>query len=418
MNPSIDFKNKYYPWIICFSGLLILVVINGLTTTSLSVFDKAFINEFHWQRDELKLRESITNSVTLFFILLSGIIIDKVRVKKMILFGALVLSIALLGYSFVSNKYQAYFIHFLLGLSMISAGSVACIILVSSWFREKKGLALGIVLIGTSLGSAIFSPLNNYLLNQYGWRQSFLILSAFPIFIFIYTLLVVENSPSDINSVPLGEEHQQLAQENSLLAEGMTYSEATKTHLFWLICLCGFLTFYCLVGTIANVFLYLVGLGFSDTKASSFLGMYFIIAGSAKLLVSLSSDFINPYWVFSICCIMMIAGFLGLSSMESIFIFPSIAFMAVSWGGIYTLYNLIAIKSFGLASAGKINGTINMFEGGGALLGPFLTGLVFTINHSYQLAFSMNAGLMVVVLLLSFRFKSYMLKLQSQKIHQ
>ena len=114
----------------------------------------------------------------------------------------------------------------------------------------------------------------------------------------------------------------------------------------------------------------------------------------------------------------MIAGFLGLSSMDTIFILPSITFMAISWGGIYTLYNLIAIKSFGLASAGKINGTINMFEGGGALLGPFLTGLVFTINHSYQLAFSMNAGLMVVVLLLSFRFKSYMLKLQSHKIHQ
>lgn len=417
MNPNINFKQRYYPWIICFSGLLILVVINGLTTTSLSVFDKAFINEFQWKRDELKLRESITNSVTLFFILLSGMIIDKVRVKKMILFGTFVLSIALFAYSFVSNKYQAYFIHFLLGISMISAGSVACIILVSSWFREKKGLALGIVLIGTSLGSAIFSPLNNYLLSLYGWRQSFLILSAFPVIIFIYTLLVVENSPSDIDSVPLGEDHNS-NKEISLLAEGMTYPEATKTHLFWLICLCGFLTFYCLVGTIANVFLYLVGLGFSETKASSYLGLYFIIAGSAKLLVSLSSDFINPYWVFSICCIMMIAGFLGLSSMDSLFILPSITFMAISWGGIYTLYNLIAIKSFGLASAGKINGTINMFEGGGSLLGPFLTGLVFTINHSYQLAFSINAGLMVVVLLLSFRFKSYMLKLQSHKIHQ
>jgi MFS family permease len=111
---------------------------------------------------------------------------------------------------------------------------------------------------------------------------------------------------------------------------------------------------------------------------------------------------------------MMILGCLGLSTMETQFILPSIALMAVSWGGIYSLYNLIAIKTFGLASAGKINGTINMFEGGGALLGPFLTGLVFTINHSYQLAFVMNATLMFVVLLLSLRFKSYMLKLQTQ----
>ena len=82
-----NWKHQYYPWVICFSGLFILVIINGLTTTSLSVFDKAFLNEFHWKRDELKLRESITNGVTLFFILISGIIIDKIRVKKMLIFG-------------------------------------------------------------------------------------------------------------------------------------------------------------------------------------------------------------------------------------------------------------------------------------------------------------------------------------------
>lgn len=407
MNKILYKKNNFYPWLICFSGLLILVVINGLTTTSLSVFDKVFINEFHWKRDELKLRESITNSVTLFFILVSGIIIDKIRVKKMMLFGSFVLAVALFSYSFVTNKYQAYFIHFLLGLSMITAGSVSCIILVSSWFQEKKGLALGIVLIGTSLGSAIFSPFNHYLLCEFGWRQSFMILAAFPALILVYIYFVVENSPNDISIKPLGKE----SASSNLLIEGMTYQEATRTHLFWLICLCGFITFYCLVGTIANVFLHLVGLGFTETRASFYLSLYFIMAGLAKLFVSIFSDYINPYLVFSICCIMMMMGCFGLSMMNTQLIFPSIALMAISWGGIYSLYNLIAIKTFGLAAAGKINGTINMFEGGGSLLGPVMTGLVFSINHSYQLAFTINAGLMFIVLILSLRFKVFMLKL-------
>ncbi|MDR6561634.1 MULTISPECIES: MFS transporter [unclassified Arcicella] len=408
MNKILYEKKIFYPWLICFSGLLILVVINGLTTTSLSVFDNAFISEFHWKRDELKLRESITNSVTLFFILVSGIIIDKIRVKKMMLFGSLILAIALFSYSFVTNKYQAYFIHFLLGVSMITAGSVSCIILVSSWFQEKKGLALGIVLSGTSLGSAIFSPFNHYLLHEYGWRQSFTFLAIFPVLIFIYIYFFVENSPNDVDIKPLGN----LNTVNNLLTEGMTYPEATRTHLFWLICLCGFLTFYCLVGTIANIFLHLVGLGFTEKRTSFYLGLYFIIALFAKLFVSIFSDYINPYLVFSICCIMMILGFFGLTMMDTALILPSITLMAVSWGGIYSLYNIIAIKTFGLKAAGKINGTINMFEGGGALLGPVMTGFVFNLNHSYQLAFMINAGLMFIVLLLSLRFKAFMLKLR------
>ena len=152
-NPPITFnwKMKYYPWIICFSGLLILIVVNGLTTTSLSVFDKAFLDEFHWTREELKVRESITNGVTLLFIFISGVIIDKIRVKKMLLFGTLTLTLTLASYSFIHNKFEAYLVHFFLGISMITAGSVSCIILVSSWFHDKRGLAIGIVLIGTSL---------------------------------------------------------------------------------------------------------------------------------------------------------------------------------------------------------------------------------------------------------------------------
>ena len=404
-------KHQYYPWIICFSGLFILVIINGLTTTSLSVFDKAFLNEFHWKRDELKLRESITNGVTLFFILISGIIIDKIRVKKMLIFGSITLVIALFGYSFISNKFQAYFIHFLLGVSMIAAGSVSCIILVSSWFREKRGLALGIVLIGTSLGSAIFSPVNRYLLEEFGWRQSFQILAIFPLIILIYIILVVQSSPSDINSTALGKEAD--TQNIELLKQGMTYSEATRTHLFWLICVCGFFVFYCLVGTVANIFLHLLELGFTDKQAGYYLSLYFIIAGIGKLLISLFTDYLNPNFVFSMCCLGMVLGSLGLSTMDSSYILSSIIIMAISWGGIYSLYNLIIIKTFGLKSAGKINGTINMFEGGGALIGPFLMGYIFACNHSYQLGFFINAGLMGMVFLFSLKFKSYMNKIQA-----
>ena len=404
-------QHHYYPWIICFSGLFILVIVNGLTTTSLSVFDKAFLNEFHWKRDELKLRESITNGVTLFFILISGIIIDKIRVKKMLIFGSLILTIALFSYSFVSNKFEAYFIHFLLGISMIAAGSVSCIILVSSWFREKRGLALGIVLTGTSLGSAIFSPVNRYLLQEFGWRQSFQILALFPLIILIYVVLVVKSSPTDINLTAFGkaEEYQNIEP----LQQGMTYPEATKTHLFWLICICGFFVFYSLVGTVANIFLHLLEIGFTEKQASYYLSLYFIIAGIGKLLISLFTDYINPNFVFSFCCVGMILGSVGFSTMDSEYVLGSIIIMAISWGGIYSLYNLLTIKIFGLKSAGKINGTISMFEGGGALLGPFLMGYIFACYHSYQIGFFINAGLMGMVFLFSLKFKSYMNKIQN-----
>ena len=411
-NLTSDWKTQYYPWIICFSGLLTLIVVNGLTTTSLSVFDKAFLDEFQWSREELKVRESITNGVTLLFIFISGVIIDKIRVKKMLLFGTLVLALTLASYSFIHNKFEAYVVHFFLGISMVMAGSVSCIILVSSWFNEKRGLAIGIVLVGTSLGSAIFSPLNTYLLQDYGWRQTFQILSIFPLIAFVYIYFFVKNSPSEIGIFALGFEKNINKNVNpDLLAQGMSYKKATKTHLFWLICVCGFCTFYSLVGTIANIFLHITGLGFSVNNASYYLTLYFLIAGSGKLFISLFSDYINPYIVFSTCCLLMILGILGFSSMDKSLILLSFSFLAISWGGIYSLYNLIIIKSFGLKEAGKINGTISMFEGGGAFLGPFLTAKLFNIEESYQIPFFINAALMGFVFIISIKFKSYMGKI-------
>jgi MFS family permease len=407
-------KQKYYPWIICFSGLLILIVINGLTTTSLSVFDNAFLSEFQWTREELKLRESVTNSITLLFIFISGLIIDKIRVKKMLLFGTFILALALFGYSFVQNKYQAYFAHFFLGIAMITSGSVACIILVSSWFNEKKGLALGIVLVGTSLGSAIFSPLNMHLLCNYGWREAFKILSIFPAILFFYIYFFVHNSPANIGIFALGNPSKNNnTPDSDLLNQGMSYKEASKTHLFWLICICGFCTFYSLVGTIANTFLHVVESGYSEHNASYFLTIYFLVAGLSKLVVSIFSDYINPYLVFTVCCLIMIVGLLGFGTMNTSLILPSIMLLAISWGGIYSLYNLIAVKTFGLKEAGKINGTISMFEGGGSFLGPFLTAKIYNLENSYQVPFLINASLMIFVFFISIKFRAYVNKINS-----
>jgi MFS family permease len=418
-NPFLtpDWKQKYYPWLICFSGLLILIVVNGLTTTSLTVFDKAFLDEFHWSREELKLRESFTNGVTLLFVFISGIIIDKIRVKRMLLLGSFLLAITLVGYSYIHNKYEAYIAHFFLGISLITSGSISCIILVSTWFNQKRGLALGIVLVGTSLGSAIFSPLNTYLLQENGWRNSFLILSIFPTIIFFFILFFVKNSPSDIGIYALGgTQNGKKYLQKDLLNQGMTYKEATKTHLFWLICICGFCTFYSLVGTIANVFLHVVGLGFETKTASYYLTLYFLVAGLGKLIISIFSDFLNPYIVFSVCCVGMLIGIVGLSSMDKTLIGISICLLAISWGGIYSLYNLIVVKTFGLKEAGKINGTIRMFEGGGAFLGPFLTAKLYNLEGSYQYPFLINAALMGFVFIISIKFKSYINKLQPTEI--
>jgi len=390
-------QHRWYPWVICISGLFILLVINGLTTTVITVFDKSLIDEFHWTHSELKLRDSIPNAVAFSLIFFSGYFIDKYKVKRIMLVGTAILSIALLSYSFISSKYEAYFLHFLFGLAYTTAGSVATIILVSSWFKESKGLALGITLAGTSLGGFIFPSLIGHWIDTVGWRQAFTYLSVIPAVLFFYILLVIRSSPNEtVNTTDTNKKNEN---------NGLSYQEATRTRTFWLICISGFLTFYSVVGIVSNTVLHCIHLGYNEQTARLSLTMYYGVAFMGKLVLSYLSDFIDTFLVFTLCCIGLTVGALGFASMIPWLVFPMTALIALSWGGIYSLYSILTLKTFGLKAAGKINGTINMFESAGAFLGPIVMATIFDYTSSYQMAFLASAFVMAIASVFSLQFK-------------
>lgn len=398
-----------YPWIICTTGLINLVVFNGLTTTALSVFDEELVRAFNLNRAEIKTKEGVTNLVAAVFIVVSGILIDRFRVKRLMLFGAVVMCIAFVFYSTISNKYEMYMAHFLLGLALITAGSIPTIILVSAWFKKRRGLALGITLIGTSLGGFIFPNLLTHLIGTEGWRQTFLYLAILPAVMFFVTLLVIRSSPEQIGGHPHGHDLSQpdVLPGNTLLSTGLTYQEAVRTRTFWLICICGMLTFYSVVGIISNLFLHMRGLGFGLKEASYALSLYFFMSLTGKFLISSLSDFVNVNRVFTACSLLMTFGVLGFTFMDKHTIYYAVGLTAISWGGIYTLYNVMIVKTFGLKAAGKINGTISFCESVGSFMGPVLTGIIFDQYQSYAIAFWVIGGIMMLSTLISLQFRTY-----------
>ena len=53
-------NRNWFPWVIAATGMLVLLVSNGLTATALSVYDESLLNQFGWTRGELKFRDLVT----------------------------------------------------------------------------------------------------------------------------------------------------------------------------------------------------------------------------------------------------------------------------------------------------------------------------------------------------------------------
>ena len=396
---------KIYPWIMVLLALITITINSGMSASITSIFDTFLKETFQIDNQHLHLlkwRDAISDITAAFFVLVAGIFIDKLGPKKVIIFGSLVLAATYLLYSYTQSIYQVYGVHILLAIALVTSGSIPNIILISSWFKQKRGLALGIILTGTSLGGFIAtrSPLVSYI-QANGWRDAMQWLAVLPFVLAILVALMMKNKPAEV-AAQVGD----TATSQTAPSEGLTYSVAIRTPLFWLLSLCSFCIFYSIVAMIKNTVLYVTESGFPLQMAVDWLGTYFLFSIIGKFLFSFMADYVSPFFMYAFCCGLMAIGSMG----YSVTAIPSLDYflplMALGWGGIYTIGNLIIMKNFGTRAAGKINGTISIVQSVGLALGPILTAYLHDIS-SYVTGFRVVTGFLVVAVLLSLRLYKY-----------
>ncbi len=394
---------RWLPWVMACTGMLVLLVSNGLTATALSVYDESLLNEFGWSRGELKFRDLVTFWLVALIAPFAGVFIDRLGPRRMLTIGCVLLTVGYVLYSRLDSLAMLYAIHVILALGLLGASTMTCVILISNWFYAQRGLAIGIALVGTSLGSIILSPVNALMIERFGWRQAFLIEAALPMVLLAVILTVVRNSPRDVGSVAHGLD---LSAGRDLRLEGLTLAEAVRTKTFWAIGLSGMLIYYSILALYNHLFLYLRGLGFAPVNAGFALSLLGLLGLTGKLVNGALADRIDRHKVFLGCQVIMLVGVALLATQGKEMVLVAIAIIGLGWGGLFTLYNMLAVNNFGLRSAGKIGGIISLMESLGGGLGIWLTGVLYDRSDSYQSAFSLILGLVFVGLLLGTQIRS------------
>lgn len=386
----------YRPWLMLAFAMLMLLVSNGMILSGLSAFDKSLITEFGWNRGTLKARDLITLLATGLAAPFIGAVIDRVGVRRLILVGAAVLALSYYGYSRVASPLHVYGIHLLFAVVLVGCGLNVAVILVSNWFEAKRGTALGIAIVGTSLGGMIFPPLITQLIAAQGWRPTFVTLAGIPLVLLVVAALVVKSRPADVGEQPYGAGSLQPGA-SPAAAGGLSFAEALRTTTFWILCFTACMTFYAMMSAMAHLFLHMQDLGFAPPVAAKALSLMFGLALVGKLVFGLLSDWLDQKLVYLGNLAVMLGGAIALASLQVSWVWVAIALFGLGWGGMYTMLQLQAVNAFGLKAAGKILGTLVMVEAIGGGVGIFVTGVLFDIHKNYQLAF----GLICVLLALS-----------------
>ena len=392
---------RWYPWVVCLVAMVMLSISNGMTMTGITAFDPSLLEEFGWSRGQLKFRDMFNLLLAALMSPFIGALIDRIGVRALVLGGSLLLALLYVAYANIQSITHVYLIHVGFAAVVVSSGLSVAVIMVSQWFNTQRGTALGIALVGSSLGGMLIPKLIVALLPLHGWRESFVWMALLPVCLFVLSLLLVR-TPQRMGMQPWGHDRVATeAQKAASLWPDLTYRQALRTPTFWALALVAVTTFWAIMSLSSHLMLHMKDLGFSPERAADGMFWLFGLGMVGKFLFGFLADICKPKKVFICNVALMATGSLILASQQASLLWVGLVVMGLGWGGLYALLQLQIVDAFGLSSAGKILGTVSLMDATSAGLGIWLSAVMFDHFGNYVVAFAVMAALVCIGLLAS-----------------
>ncbi len=222
-------KRGFYGWWIVAASFLTFGIAVGLPYYNLPFFYDYFQNEFHWERPDITLGFPLAAIVTLW---VGPLVIPHFSPRKLIAVGTGLTAVAFIGFSRMSgNLWFYYFCWVLYTCGYFLSGPIPHQILVSQWFRKKRGLAMGIVYVGVGVVAALGSRLVKPLTEGYGFRFTLLMIGLMMVLAWPLALLVMRDKPSDMGQFADGD----LEAAEDAKREPQSFATLLRSGPFWLL---------------------------------------------------------------------------------------------------------------------------------------------------------------------------------------
>lgn len=189
----------FYGWRIVFACFILMACMIPPVVTMASKFLIPITTEFNISKSSFTLSNTILQTMGIFLSPIISKNLSNGKLKKHLVFSIIGYSISFASYGLVTNIYMHYVISFVLGIFYLNVGTIPVSILINNWFEYKKGVAMSLAMAGTGIGGFLFSPLSTSLLENFGWRKTYLIIGVI-VFLtaMLTTTLFIKEKPEDI----------------------------------------------------------------------------------------------------------------------------------------------------------------------------------------------------------------------------
>ena len=382
----------FYGWVLAAVAFLVLMLSNGAIMYSYSVVAVPMGLEFEASRLVMMLGVTL---MTLCGGIVSpwfGSLVDRWSLKGMMLLGALGMSLGYVILSFTTASWQVpvvYGMFMMLGTNLL--GPLTTSTLLARWFTKKRGMAMGIAAVGTSVGGFIFPPLIQSLIDHHEWRVALRYLGAGLFVCSVPAVLLVVNRPQDRGLHADGEPMDPDFVAPNVAA--VSFAELLKNRNFILIAVVMSLLFMTYTGVMSNMAPFAMGRGLSADEAALLISAIAVAGIVGKLIFGAVADKIDLRIGLAASMITVIVSMLVLISMTGYnALMLGAALLGLAAGGMLPVWGSILAVLFGAANYGRVMGMMNPLIMPLTLVGAPLAGFIFDIRGAYDGAFLLFAG--------------------------
>ncbi len=401
----------FYGWLVV-AVAFVTMAIGVNARTAFSLLFPPILDEFGWERGVTAGAFSLGFLVSTFVSPFLGRLMDRLGPRVVI--PVAVVAVAL-GLVFATRATAPW--HLYLTLGVLVVGGTVCLgytghaLFLPLWFVKRRGLAMGVAFSGVGVGSILIFPWLQGLIGSAGWRQACWAMAALLVVTLVpLNLLLQRRRPEDLGLLPDGGRAPAgggpaRAQVDNVVdpawvAVDWTLGRAARTPRFWWV-FAGFL--FGLYGWYAvqvHQTKYLLEIGFTPAEAAFALGFVGFTGIVGQIALGHLSDRVGREWVWTLSSAGFVLCYALLLSMRA---YPSpallylmVAAQGVLGYGLASVFAAIPAEIFQGRHYGVVFGTLSLASGGGAGLGPWVTGLLHDRTGNYVIAFWLAIAASVV----------------------
>ncbi len=384
-------------WVFVFLGLIVNMCLGAVY--AYSVFKKPLEELFKIGATQGGLPYMIFLAMFALFTFFAGRFIDKYGPRKVMMIGGIVVGIGWMLTYFASNITMVVITYGVIGgagVGIVYGGPVS---VATKWFPDKKGLAVGLALLGFGASAFVTAPVAKTLILKYGPLAAFGIMGIAFLIVTVMLSMPMKFPPAGYK--PKGWTPPSTAAGGKSLTTGMMLKTSSFYGL-WLCYILGATAGLMAIGISAAVGREVIGLDVST--AATLVMVFAIFNGIGRPIFGALTDKITPRWsaVISFIIIFVASAMMLAAGKGSVGLY-AVAFCGfwLCLGGWLAIGPAATASFFGLEGYAQKYGVVFSAYGLGAIIGGIISGSAKDAFGSYTIAFYPTAGMAILGIIIA-----------------